>query len=35
VTRKSLTPDDHRRLIEDALGEVDFSELSGEGNGRS
>jgi F-type H+-transporting ATPase subunit b len=35
VTRKSLTPEDHRRLIEDALGEVDFSELAGEGNGRS
>jgi F-type H+-transporting ATPase subunit b len=35
VTRKSLTPDDHRRLVEDALGEVDFSELAGEGNGRS
>ena len=35
VTRKSLTPDDHRRLIEEALGEVDFSALSGqEGNGR-
>jgi F-type H+-transporting ATPase subunit b len=35
VTRKSLTPDDHRRLIEDALREVDFSALSGrEGNGR-
>jgi F-type H+-transporting ATPase subunit b len=35
VTRKSLTPDDHRRLIEDALHEVDFSALSGqEGNGR-
>jgi F-type H+-transporting ATPase subunit b len=34
VTRKSLTPDDHRRLIEDALGEVDFSTLSQEGNGR-
>ena len=35
VTRKSLTPDDHRRLIEDALSEVDFSALSGrEGNGR-
>jgi F-type H+-transporting ATPase subunit b len=29
VTRKSLTPDDHRRLIEDALGEVDFSALAG------
>jgi F-type H+-transporting ATPase subunit b len=34
VTRKSLTPDDHRRLIEDALREVDFSTLSREGNGR-
>jgi F-type H+-transporting ATPase subunit b len=35
VTRKSLTPEDHRRLIEEALGEVDFSELAGtEGNGR-
>src|SRR5215216_5355791 len=34
VTRKSLTPDDHRRLIEEALGEVDFSALSKtEGNG--
>ncbi len=36
VTRKSLTPDDHRNLIEEALGEVDFSALSGEskrGNG--
>jgi F-type H+-transporting ATPase subunit b len=29
VTRKSLTPDDHRRLIEDALSEVDFSTLAG------
>jgi F-type H+-transporting ATPase subunit b len=35
VTRKSLTPDDHRRLIEEALSEVDFSALAGkEGNGR-
>src|ERR671924_1713688 len=35
VTRKSLTPDDHRRLIEEALEEVDFSVISGErgGNG--
>jgi F-type H+-transporting ATPase subunit b len=33
VTRKSLTPDDHRRLIEEALHEVDFTALSGEGNG--
>ena len=30
VTRKSLDGDDHRRLIEEALGEVDFSALSGE-----
>src|SRR5918998_1509742 len=29
ITRKSLTPEDHRRLIEDALGEVDFSTLAG------
>jgi F-type H+-transporting ATPase subunit b len=36
VTRKSLTPEDHRRLIEDALGEVDFTALAGDeksGNG--
>ena len=33
VTRKSLTGDDHRRLVEDALKEVDFSALSGETNG--
>jgi F-type H+-transporting ATPase subunit b len=35
VTRKSLTPDDHRQLIEEALQEVDFSTLAREGNGRS
>src|SRR5215216_6034110 len=34
VTRKSLTPDDHRRLIEEALAEVDFSALSGKEGGR-
>ena len=40
VTRKSLDGDDHRRLIEEALGEVDFSALagdkgsSGDGEGR-
>jgi F-type H+-transporting ATPase subunit b len=35
ITRKSLTEEDHRRLIEDALSEVDFSTLAGtEGNGR-
>ena len=31
VTRKSLTEEDHRRLIEDALQEVDFSTLAGDG----
>jgi F-type H+-transporting ATPase subunit b len=30
VTRKSLDDADHRRLIEDALSEVDFSALAGE-----
>src|ERR671916_2682261 len=37
ITRKSLDSDDHRRLIEEALSEVDFSALAGagkEGNGR-
>src|SRR5215213_2980564 len=35
ITRKSLDEEDHRRLIEEALSEVDFSELAGtEGNGR-
>ena len=35
ITRKSLTDEDHRRLIEEALSEVDFSTLAGtEGNGR-
>jgi F-type H+-transporting ATPase subunit b len=35
VTRKSLTPEDHKRLIEEALAEVDFSALAPEaaGNG--
>jgi F-type H+-transporting ATPase subunit b len=31
VTRKSLTGDDQRRLIDEALAEVDFSTLSGDG----
>jgi F-type H+-transporting ATPase subunit b len=37
VTRKSLDEADHRRLIDDALGEVDFSALAGAEmeNGRS
>jgi F-type H+-transporting ATPase subunit b len=30
VTRKSLTEDDQRRLIEDALSELDFSSLAGD-----
>ena len=30
VTRKTLDDDDHRRLVEDALKEVDFSTLAGE-----
>ena len=33
VTRKALGDEDHRRLIEEALQEVDFSALAGEGNG--
>ena len=28
ITRKSLDPEDHRRLIEEALSEVDFSQLA-------
>jgi F-type H+-transporting ATPase subunit b len=40
VTRKSLTPDDHKKLIDDALEEFDFSALPGGdsedgGNGRA
>ena len=31
VTRKSLDDDDHRRLVEEALAEVDFSALAGNG----
>ena len=35
VTRKTLTEEDQRRLVEDALSELDFSALSpGGGNGR-
>ena len=30
VTRKSLSEDDQRRLVEEALAELDFSALSGE-----
>jgi F-type H+-transporting ATPase subunit b len=32
VTRKTLTDADHKRLVEDALSELDFSALSGGGN---
>jgi len=31
VTRKSLDDDDHRRLVEEALSDLDFSSLAGEG----
>ena len=34
LTRKSLDDADHKRLVEDALKEVDFSALAPEGNGR-
>jgi F-type H+-transporting ATPase subunit b len=33
VTRKALDADDQKRLIEEALAEVDFSSLSGNGKG--
>jgi F-type H+-transporting ATPase subunit b len=33
VTRKSLDPDDQKRLIDEALAEVDFSSLGGNGSG--
>ena len=32
VTRKTLDSDDHKRLIEEALAEVDFSALAGNGS---
>jgi F-type H+-transporting ATPase subunit b len=35
VTRKSLTASDHERLVQEALGEVDFSALTGGRAGRS
>ena len=34
VTRKTLTGEDQRRLVEDALSELDFAALSGSGNQR-
>jgi F-type H+-transporting ATPase subunit b len=33
VTRKSLDAEDHRRLVEEALADADFSTLAGEANG--
>jgi F-type H+-transporting ATPase subunit b len=33
LTRKSLDPADQRRLVEEALSELDFSPLSGDGEG--
>jgi F-type H+-transporting ATPase subunit b len=35
VTRKTLTQDDQRRLVEEALRELDFSALAGDGQGRA
>ena len=32
VTRKTLDADDQRRLVEEALGELDFTQLSGDRN---
>jgi F-type H+-transporting ATPase subunit b len=34
VTRKSLTQDDQRRLVDEALAELDFDALAGEGSAR-
>src|ERR1700761_6326790 len=34
VTRKTLTEDDQRRLVEEALSELDFSALASDGEGR-
>lgn len=35
VAKKSLTPEDQKRLVEEALGEVDFSALAGSEAGSS
>jgi F-type H+-transporting ATPase subunit b len=35
VTRKTLTPDDQRRLVEEALSELDFGALASEGAERN
>jgi F-type H+-transporting ATPase subunit b len=34
VTRKSLTDDDQRRLVDEALAELDFDALAGDGSTR-
>jgi F-type H+-transporting ATPase subunit b len=34
VTRKTLTAEDQRRLVEEALGELDFEALAGDGGAR-
>jgi F-type H+-transporting ATPase subunit b len=34
VTRKSLTDDDQRRLVDEALAELDFDALAGDGSAR-
>jgi F-type H+-transporting ATPase subunit b len=34
VTRKTLSDDDQRRLVEETLSELDFSSLAGDGSGR-
>jgi F-type H+-transporting ATPase subunit b len=34
VTRKTLTDEDHKRLVEEALAELDFASLSGEERNR-
>ena len=33
VTRKSLKPPDQKRLVEEALSELDFAALSGDRSG--
>jgi F-type H+-transporting ATPase subunit b len=35
LARKSLDDDDHRRLVDEALNEIDFSQLAPAGNGGS
>ena len=35
ITRRSLDAEDQKRLIDEALSEVDFSALAGDGNGAS